>query len=141
MRRARSHPRERQGTQRGDVGMSIFGPARNCDPLTAEQRQRAWLAAYLFSLDAHPDVEIAWEAGRWRELNAHGIAGLCDTLLRERRTDDFSVPAEVTPDELTALWQRLTRGEVLGMVRSGGQCLLAALRLVYWLGLSPEEIA
>jgi hypothetical protein len=110
-------------------------------PLTPEQRQRAWKTAYSFNLDLHPDEEIRWEADRWRELGAHGIADLCDDLLRERRANDFSIPAEATSDQLTALWQRVPQSDVLGLVRSGGQCLLAALRLTYWLNLTPEEIA
>jgi alpha-D-ribose 1-methylphosphonate 5-triphosphate synthase subunit PhnG len=108
--------------------------------LAPEQRQRAWQTAYLDSLDQHPDAEIAWEAERWRELGASGIAGLCDALLQERRTNEFSLPAETTPHDLTALWQHVAQSAVLGLVRSGGQCLLAALRLTYWLQLTPEEI-
>jgi hypothetical protein len=116
-------------------------PMTTASSLTAEQRQRGWQTAFLYSLDAHPDDEIAWEAARWRELNAPGIAGLCDDLLRERRADDFSIPAETTPDALTALWQHVPKPEVLRWVRSGGLCLLAALRMVYWLGASAEELA
>jgi hypothetical protein len=115
--------------------------ARNNDPLTAEQRQRAWKAAYCVSLDAHPDAEIAWEADQWRELNAPGIADLCEALLQERYRDHFSIPAETTPDALTALWQHVPRADVLHLVRSGGVCLLAALRMVYWLGQSAEDLA
>ena len=114
---------------------------RKDDPLTAEQRQRAWQTAYCISLDAHPDAEIAWEADQWRKLNAPGIADLCDALLRERYSDNFSIPAETTPDALTALWQHVPRAEVLRWVRSGGLCLLAALRMIYWLGCSAEELA
>jgi hypothetical protein len=109
--------------------------------LTAEQRQRAWETAYRFSLDQHPDEEIGWEAERWRELGAHGIAVLCDSLLKERHADDFSIPAETNHDALTALWQRVPRGDVLGWVRAGGLCLLAALRMAYWWGASAEELA
>ena len=72
--------------------------------LTSEQRQRAWESAFRYSLDLHPDAEISWEAARWRELGASGIAALCDDLLRERRADDFSLPAETKPGDLTALW-------------------------------------
>ena len=71
--------------------------------LTQEQHQRAWQSAFLDSLDQHPDEEIRWEAARWRELHAPGIAALCDDLLRERCVNDFSIPAETTPDDLTAL--------------------------------------
>ncbi len=115
-------------------------PVQNSELLTLEQHQRAWRAAYLFSLDQHPDLEIAWEAERWRQLNAPGIAGLCDDLLRERRADHFSIPAETTPDELSALWQQLPSDEVLRWVRSGGQCLLAALRLTYWYGRTLDRL-
>jgi hypothetical protein len=113
----------------------------NSSTLTPEQRQRAWQAAYCFSLDQHPDTEIAWEAERWRELGAHGISDLCDSLLAERRSHDFSIPAETKPDALTMLWQRVPRADVLDWVRSGGLCLLAALRMVYWLRQSAEELA
>jgi hypothetical protein len=108
--------------------------------LTPEQRQHAWQVAYLFSLDLHPDAEIGWEADRWRELGAPGIAGLCDDLLRERRADNFSIPAETTPDALTALWLQLPCDEVLRWVRSGGLCLLAALRLTYWYGRTWDQV-
>ena len=109
--------------------------------LTPEERQRAWQNAYLFSLDQHPDTEIAWEAERWRELNATGIADLCNEILTERRDHDFSIPAESDPDTLTMLWQRVPRGDVLDLARSGGLCLLAAIRMVYWLGATAEELA
>lgn len=119
----------------------IFRQARKYDPLTAEQRQRAWQSAYRFSLDQHPDVEIRWEAARWRDLGANGIADLCDGLLGERRGQDLSIPAESDPDALTTLWRRVPRGDVLELVRSGGLCLLAAIRMVYWLGATAEELA
>ena len=109
--------------------------------LTAEERQRAWQSAFLFSLDLHPDDEIAWEAARWRELGAHGIAELCDGLLAERRADDFSIPAEVTRSDLDLLWQRVPRSPVMNFVKAGGQCLVAALRLTYWMGATAEELA
>lgn len=109
--------------------------------LTPEQRQRAWESAFVYSLDLHPDDEIAWEAAWWRELNAPRIADLCDSLLQDRRAHAFSIPAEVTPNDLDTLWQRVPRAEVLGWVRSGGLCLLAAVRMVYWLGQSAEELA
>jgi hypothetical protein len=109
--------------------------------LTPEQRQRAWRTAYLDSLDRHPDEEVAWEAEHWRELGALGIAALCNDLLHERRASDLFIPSETTACDLTALWQHVPQPKVLGLVRSGGQCLLAALRLVYWMGLTPEEIA
>jgi hypothetical protein len=119
----------------------IFRQARKYDRLTPEQRQRAWQSAFVFSLDLHPDVEIAWEADRWRELGASGIAALCEALLQEREADDFSIPAEVSRQDLDLLWQRVPRTQAMEFVRVGGQCLIAALRLTYWLSLSPEEIA
>jgi hypothetical protein len=117
------------------------GLSHEYNPLAPEQRQLAWQTAYLFALDLHPDAEIAWEASQWRQLGAPGIAELCEDLLRQRRADDFSIPAETTPDALTALWQRVPRAEVFRLVRSGGVCLLAAIRLAYWLNLTAEEIA
>ncbi len=116
-------------------------PVQNHEPVTPEQRQLAWQTQYLFSLDQHPDEEIAWEADRWRELGAPGIAGLCEVLLKERRVDDFAIPSDTTATDLSALWQRVPQHDVFFWVRAGGQCLLAAMRMVYWLGLSPEEIA
>jgi hypothetical protein len=113
----------------------------NTDHLTPEVRQRAWETAYVFNLDQHPDAEIAWEAERWRELGAPGIASLCDDLLEERRADNFSIPAETAPDALSALWQRVPHAEVFRLVRSGAVCLIAAVHLTYWLGLTPEEVA
>jgi hypothetical protein len=110
-------------------------------PITPDQRQLAWKVAYCYSLDQHPDAEIAWEADRWRELNAPGIAALCDALLHERRADDFSIPSETDSRDLTALWQRVPQSDVFRLVRSGGVCLLAATRLTFWLDLTAEEIA
>src|SRR3712207_5469881 len=108
--------------------MSISGPVPKYDLLTPDQRQHAWQIAYLNYLDQHPDLEIGWEAERWREMGAHGIAHLCEALLQERRVHDFSIPADTTPGGLTALWQQTPHSEVLRWVRSGGLCLLAALR-------------
>jgi hypothetical protein len=109
--------------------------------LTTEERQRAWQSAYLFCLDLHSDEEITWEADRWRDLGAPGIAGLCDALLAERRADDFSIPAEVSPSDLNLLWQRVPRSPVMRLVREGGQCLVAALHLAFWTGATAEELA
>ena len=109
--------------------------------LTPEQHQRAWQSAFLHSLDLHPDEEIAWEADRWHELGAHGIAGLCESLLAERRADDFWIPAEVSRSDLDALWARVPRSPVMNFVKLGGQCLVAALRLTYWTGATAEELA
>jgi hypothetical protein len=111
------------------------------DHLTAEERQRAWRSAFLHSLDLHADDEIAWEADQWRHLHAPNIAALCDSLLEERRAHDFSIPSETTPGDLNALWQRVPQHDVFFWVRAGGQCLLAAIRLVDWLGCSAEELA
>jgi hypothetical protein len=109
--------------------------------LTADERQRAWRTAFLFSLDQHADLEISWEAERWRELGAPGIAQLCGDLLVERRADDFTIPTEATPEGLTLLWRRVPRDEALAWVRSGAICLVAAVRLLYWRGASAEELA
>ncbi len=109
--------------------------------LTHEERQRAWRLAYLDSLDRHPDLEIAWEADRWRELGASSVAQLCDDLLAERRAQDFDIPAEVSRDDLDVLWRRMPPDEAVALVRSGGQCLVAALRLIYWHGATAEELA
>src|SRR5215207_2529362 len=84
--------------------------------LTTAQRQRAWQSSFLFSLDLHVDNEVAWEAEQWRELNASGIAGLCEQLLRERRADDFTIPAEVSRSDLDALWGRVPRAPVMRLV-------------------------
>jgi hypothetical protein len=108
--------------------------------LTPEQRQCAWQSAFLHSLDLHPDEEIAWEAERWRELGAHGITGLCEALLAERRADDFSIPADVWRSDLDALWRHVPRSPVMRLVRAGGQCLVAGLRLTYWMGATAEEL-
>jgi hypothetical protein len=109
--------------------------------LTSEERQCAWESAFTFSLDQHPDVEIRWEADRWRELGAQQIAALCDQLLAERLADDFSVPAEISRSDLDLLWQRVPRPPVVSLVRTGGQCLVAALRLTYWMSATAEELA
>lgn len=109
--------------------------------LTPEQRADAWRTAYLFSLDQHADVEIAWEAQRWRELGAAGIAALCDDLLEERREQDFDIPTEATPEGLSLLWQRAPQDEALALARSGAVCLVAATRLAYWRGATAEELA
>jgi hypothetical protein len=111
------------------------------DHLTAEERQRAWRSAFLHSLDLHADDEIVWEAYQWRGLNAPSIAALCDGLLQERREQDFSIPAEVTPHELSALWQRVSQPEVFRLVRSGAACLVEAVRLAYWLEASADDLA
>jgi hypothetical protein len=108
--------------------------------LTNEQREVAWQRAYRHSLDAHSDLEVGWEADRWRALGAHGIAGLCEDLLDERRADDVSVPAEVTWRDLDLLWRHIPHTTAIGFwVRSGGLCLVAALRMSYWLGEPPDE--
>jgi hypothetical protein len=109
--------------------------------LTAEEREAAWLVAFHFSLDAHSDLEIEWESDRWKEFGAHGIAELCEALLTERRADDFSIPAEVSRSDLDLLWARVPRAPVMSLVRAGAQCLVAALRLVFWLGATAEELA
>jgi hypothetical protein len=111
------------------------------DHLRAEERQRAWRSAFLYSLDLHADDEIVWEADQWRQLHAPNIAALCDSLLQERRADDFSIPAEVTAAGLTALWQHVSQPKVFRLVRSGAVCLVAGMRLTYWLELTAEEIA
>jgi hypothetical protein len=122
--------------------MSILGQDRKYeDPLTEEQRLHAWQTAYVFSLDLHANEEIVWEVERWRELNAPGIAGLGEALLQERRSHGFEIPAESNHVDLTLLWRRVPQSDVLRWVRSGALCLLAALRLVYWLGSSAEELA
>jgi len=126
----------RPSAQTDSSGRLTPGPS-----LTPEQRQRAWEAAYSYSLDLHPDAEIRWEADQWRALGAHGIAGLCEALLAERRADDFLIPAEVSRSDLDALWGRVPRSPVMNLVRAGGQCLVAALRLTYWMGATAEELA
>jgi hypothetical protein len=76
-----------------------------------------------------------------KEFGAHGIAELCEALLTERRADDFSIPAEVSRSDLDLLWARVPRAPVMSLVRAGAQCLVAALRLVFWLGATAEELA
>lgn len=120
--------------------MGTIAPAPPHD-IAADWRQAAWRTAFLFSLDMHPDDEIAWEAARWRELGAATIAAICDDLLAERRADDFSIPGEVSPGDLDTLWRRMPQATALWWVRQGGACLVAALRLVFWLGAPPEELA
>lgn len=137
-----THPSEYpRGLRQPDAGSCEHGPVQAGPPLTQDQRNRAWQSAFTYSLDLHPDQEIAWERDQWRELGASAIADLCDSLLSERRTDDFTIPGKVTPDDLTTLWRRVPRKDVLDLVRAGGQCLLAAVRLTFWLSLTPEEIA
>ena len=53
----------------------------------------------------------------------------------------IAIPPETTPDCLTALWKHVPHAEVFRLVRSGGVCLLAAIRLTYCLELTVEEIA
>ena len=108
--------------------------------LTKEQREAAWQRAYRHSLDAHSDLEVGWEADCWRQLGAYGIAGMCDDLLDERRANDVSVPSDVSRRDLDLLWRRVPqRTAIRRWVRSGGLCLVAALRTTYWLGQSTEE--
>lgn len=109
--------------------------------LTPDEWQRAWESAYLHSLDLHPDDEIAWERDRWRALKAPSIAGLCERLLQERRSDDFSIPAECSPADLDALWEAIPRDDVMWWVKSGGLCLVAAMRARFWLGQAMTEAA
>jgi hypothetical protein len=102
--------------------------------LTSDQRQHAWKEAYRFNLDLHPDIEIAWEVERWRDLGALPIAAIGDQLLAERRADDFYLPSDTTAQELTALCRRVPEDDVFGWVSCGGFCLLAAIRMVYIYG-------
>jgi hypothetical protein len=112
----------------------------NGNDLTAEARRRGWQTAYLFNLELHPDAEIAWEANQWRQLNAPGIANLCDALLQERRDQDFLIPGNCSPEELAALWGRVSQPQVFRLVRSGAVCLVAGMRLTYWLETSAEDL-
>jgi hypothetical protein len=102
--------------------------------ITVEEREAAWGLAFRHSLDLHPNSEIEWERDRWREFGAPGIAQLCDEILQERHAANFTIPAETSRHDLDVLWQCVSTADAFGWVRSGGFCLLAALRMVFWYG-------
>lgn len=104
-------------------------------PLTPEQAVAAWQLNFRHTLDGHPDSEIAWEAQTWRALNIENLALIAETMLTERRANDVSIPGGADAADLDALLSRVDVHPVLRLVHDEAQCLLAALRLVYWSGL------
>lgn len=109
------------------------------DTLTAEQIEAAWRRHFRCSLDEHPDGEIAWEARTWRALGADTAAVIAETILVERRANDFTMPGGADAADLDLLLSRVDLQPVLRLCRDEALCLLAALRLVYWSGLRRVE--
>jgi hypothetical protein len=103
--------------------------------------QRAWLRSYRHSLDQQPDDDIGWEVAQWRALGAPQIAAIGEEMLGGRTAFDFAIPSETTAEDLDRLWRHVDRNAVLGVVRDGALCLVAAARLRYWLFDSAEAQA
>jgi hypothetical protein len=104
-------------------------------PLTPEQVEAAWCVAYRLSLDDHPDSEIQWEAQTWRTLGVETVAAIAESLLAERRADDFVIPGGMDVPDLDRLLAHVNLPPVLRLCRDEALCLLAATRLVFWAGL------
>ena len=118
--------------------MSILGQDRKYDHLTPEQREAAWKVSFRFSLDELPDGEMEWEARCWRELGVSLIADICDEMLASRRDDDlpFSNPGGADAADLDRLLASVNARAVMRLVEDEALCLVAAIRLVFWAGLS-----
>jgi hypothetical protein len=119
----------------------IFRQAQKYDPLTPEQREAAWKLAFRTSIDELPDTEITWECETWRTLGAPVAAAITDELLSERARDAFTLPGGADATGLDRLWllSRVHARAVMRLVEDEGLCLVAAMRLVFWSGLTVME--
>ena len=108
------------------IGRGLISPA---------EVERAWRLAFHTSLDDHSDGEISWEARYWRDHGAPSIAEICDALLAERRMAQQAIPGGADAGRPRRLLARVDAAPVLRLVRDEGLCLLAAMRLAFWVGL------
>lgn len=109
------------------------------DILTPEQVEAAWKHVFWFSLDEHPDTEVAWEAQTWRAFGADAVAEIADAVLAERREADFFIPGGMEPEDLDRLFACVNQRAVLRLCRDEALSLIAATRLTFWAGLREAE--
>jgi hypothetical protein len=101
-------------------------------PLTNAQFAHAWRAGYRAAIDDLPDREIAWEADLWRQLGAPTIAGLCRSVLDERRGAGLSIDGGASVAGLASLWCRSNQRAALTLATEEHVPLVTAMRIQFW---------